>query len=269
MIKCKMVGGGFQHQNSVSINNKLPDEFMWVKNWDQDTTHDIEIYIDSYIKNNVGKSKQNRYAWVFESEEVCDIKWILNNIDAVCDSYELIFTHNRRLLDIGRNFVFMPANAFWIKKPELTKKNKLVSMIYSHKKSPYKGYVMRHHIADKYGDNIDLYGTGSSNPIDNKEEGLKDYMFSIAIENGKYNDYFTEKILDCFAMGTIPVYWGCDNIVNYFDGNGIMNISSIGRIEDLTEELYYSKIDAVKNNFNKIMRYQILEEWVLKYIKND
>ena len=33
---------------------------------------------------------------------------------------------------------------------------------------------------------------------ENKEVGLCDYMFSVVIENGIYETYFTEKILDCF-----------------------------------------------------------------------
>ncbi|MHA1661093.1 MAG: glycosyltransferase family 10 domain-containing protein [Promethearchaeota archaeon] len=259
MIKCKMVGGGFQHQNSVSINNRLPDDFIWIKN---NTKSDIEIYIDSSIRENIGKSKENKYAWVFESEKIFNIEWILNDIDSICGSYELIFTHNRRLLDFGRNFVFIPGNAFWIKTPEIAKKNKLVSMIYSNKLKT-EGHRKRKEIADKYKKNIDLYGRGV-NPIKHKEDGLRDYMFSIAVENGKYNDYFTEKILDCFAMGTIPVYWGCDNIDNYFDGNGIIKLSEDLKIEELNEELYYSKIKSIKNNFDKVMKYQILEEWVLK-----
>ena len=38
-----------------------------------------------------------------------------------------------------------------------------------------------------------------------KEDGLCDYMFSVAIENS--NQYFSEKLLDCFLTGTIPIYY--------------------------------------------------------------
>jgi hypothetical protein len=55
-------------------------------------------------------------------------------------------------------------------------------------------------------DRIDVYGRGISE-IPNKEVGLKDYMFSFAVENDTYDTYFTEKILDCFATGTIPYTW--------------------------------------------------------------
>ena len=58
-----------------------------------------------------------------------------------------------------------------------------------------------------------------------KEDGLCDYMFSVAIENGEYETYFTEKILDCFATGTIPVYLRAPDIENHFNMDGIITLS--------------------------------------------
>ena len=93
---------------------------------------------------------------------------------------------------------------------------------------------------------IDFYGSGCDNPIDFKVDGLKNYRFSIVIENSIESDYFTEKLLDCFLTGTIPIYWGTKNIENYFDINGVIfindesDLSSI--INNLTDELYNSKL---------------------------
>ena len=70
-----------------------------------------------------------------------------------------------------------------------------------------EGHVTRLDWVDRIGDQVDLYGRGFNEIVD-KEEGLCDYRFSVAIENGQYKTYFTEKILDCFATGTIPVYLG-------------------------------------------------------------
>ena len=46
----------------------------------------------------------------------------------------------------------------------------------------------------------------------NKSTSLCPFMYSIVIENDQYDDYFTEKITDCFSTGTIPVYYGTENI---------------------------------------------------------
>tara|TARA_Y100000592_G_C5474605_1_gene321516 strand:- start:208 stop:387 length:180 start_codon:yes stop_codon:yes gene_type:complete len=53
---------------------------------------------------------------------------------------------------------------------------------------------------------VEKYGSGAGNPIDKKEEGLTNYLFSLAIENSKIDNYFSEKLLDCFATSTIPIY---------------------------------------------------------------
>eukprot|EP00620_Florenciella_sp_RCC1587_P021099 CAMPEP_0182561832 /NCGR_PEP_ID=MMETSP1324-20130603/4262_1 /TAXON_ID=236786 /ORGANISM="Florenciella sp., Strain RCC1587" /LENGTH=60 /DNA_ID=CAMNT_0024774579 /DNA_START=220 /DNA_END=399 /DNA_ORIENTATION=+ len=49
-------------------------------------------------------------------------------------------------------------------------------------------------------------------------------MFHIAIENVKSNGYFTEKLLDCFLTRTVPLYWGCPNIGEYFEVEGMIII---------------------------------------------
>jgi hypothetical protein len=41
-----------------------------------------------------------------------------------------------------------------------------------------------------------------------KAAALRDYMFSIVIENAQVGRYFTEKLIDAIALGTVPVYWG-------------------------------------------------------------
>ena len=50
-------------------------------------------------------------------------------------------------------------------------------------------------------------------------------MFSIAIENSRNGCYFTEKILDCFTTRTVPIYWGCPDIGDYFDMNVIITFN--------------------------------------------
>ena len=45
---------------------------------------------------------------------------------------------------------------------------------------------------------------------------IKNYRFVICYENCKdIKGYITEKIFDCFAAGTIPIYWGASNIEEY------------------------------------------------------
>ena len=62
---------------------------------------------------------------------------------------------------------------------------------------------------------LGLYGRGF-NPIDDKFDGIAPYKYSIAMENYACEHYWTEKISDCFLSWTMPIYFGCTNILDYF-----------------------------------------------------
>ena len=53
-------------------------------------------------------------------------------------------------------------------------------------------------------------------PVQDKMGVIKNYRFVICYENCKdIKGYITEKIFDCFAAGTVPIYWGASNIEEY------------------------------------------------------
>ena len=91
--------------------------------------------------------------------------------------------------------------------------------------------------------------------MDIKSDGCNDFMFQIAIENGRLKNYFTDKILDCFITGTIPIYWGCPNIGDFFDERGIITFNTPDELkeilESLTKEKYRSMLEYAKINFEK------------------
>lgn len=260
MIKALMIGGGFQHQKAISINNKNSKNFEWVKDGD----HDVKIFIDEAIIDNIGKSKDKKYAFIFESRSIFVRDFIYSNYKILLDSYELIFTHDEDLLKLHENFVFIPANSFWINNLGIRKKTKLVSFITSNKNTTI-GHKKRFEIFNRLPRYVDTYGFNIS-PITTKEEGLEDYMFSICVENDKYNHYFTEKILDCFAVGTIPIYWGCPSIGNFFNKNGIIEYQDDFDFNTLSPELYYSKINFISENLEKIKQYEVLEDLIFDSI---
>jgi thermostable 8-oxoguanine DNA glycosylase len=106
--------------------------------------------------------------------------------------------------------------------------------------------------------NVDLYGVGIRE-VQGKIEGLRDYKFSIAIENGVHDNYFTEKILDCFLTGVIPIYRGCKNISEFFNTKGFLIFNTeeelLEIINNLTEQDYLSREEYIKENFEKAKQY--------------
>ena len=39
---------------------------------------------------------------------------------------------------------------------------------------------------------------------------------TISIENSSQMNYFSEKINDCYLYWSLPIYWGCPNISDFF-----------------------------------------------------
>jgi hypothetical protein len=139
----------------------------------------------------------------------------------------------------------------------------MISMISSNK-SFTEGQQNRLKWVERIGDQVDLYGRGI-NEIATKEEGLCDYMFSVVVENGVYESYFTEKILDCFATGTIPVYLGSPDIADHFNKDGIIELTDEFEVSD---EIYYSKMDAIKDNLERVKQIEVLEDFIyLNYLQ--
>jgi hypothetical protein len=78
-------------------------------------------------------------------------------------------------------------------------------------------------------------------------------MFHIAVENVNHNNWYTEKITDAFATKTIPIYWGCPNIGEFYDERGIIRFNTISElieiVNNLTPELYYEMKPYIENNY--------------------
>jgi len=241
-------------------------------NWNhQVKNNDVSFYVDqNSILNGVENKNDGKikYLWHLESPIINTnfIKIIEDNLEEVLDTYKLIFTYSDELLKLNPKFVFSPANGFWIENPKVYKKTKLISMI-SSSKTLSSLQQFRVNFAKTNTHKLDLYGD-MNKKIEKKELGLNDYMFSVCIENCEHDTYFTEKILDCFATGTIPIYKGTRKIINHFNEDGILFLDDID-IDNLNEDIYFSKIDSVIDNFERVLKYDVLEDWIYdKYIKN-
>lgn len=94
------------------------------------------------------------------------------------------------------------------------------------------------------------------------EHGSKDatfeYMFQFAIENCCSHGYFTEKIIDCFATCTVPIYLGAPDIGRYWNMDGIIALDVdnwVNQVNSLTPEDYRIRMGAIADNFERSKRY--------------
>ena len=266
--KFNLVGNTFNYSDAprCSVWGKESEHIEWVEEGGEGT-----FYIDSAIGIAFDDEvKGPKYAWILESAAILpQITEYARTVgkDKILDTFDTIFTHNQALLNISPKFKWVPAQGTWIKEPKVYDKSKMISMIASNK-NMCEGHRDRLEWVERLKDvdGIDFFGRGFDTEIDTKEEGLCDYMFSVAIENASYETYFTEKLLDCFATGTIPVYYGAPNIGDYFNKDGIIDLTDEF---DVSEELYYSKLDAVKDNLERTKKMEILEDFIWRNYFND
>jgi hypothetical protein len=269
MLKFNVVGGEGKvptgtYTNHSSVNGRcdVSDNLKYI-NWAFDGTGTSgTFYIDEFISAALNdNSSEKKYGWLLEGKAIIPHIYndVLQNLDSYINKFDMLFTSDKSIYDLHEKIKFVPANTLWVKDLNIYPKTKLLSMIASNKAWTH-GHQLRVATKDKMIGKADIFGNGF-NEIAKKEDGLKDYMFSIAIENSSYPTYFTEKILDCFATGTIPIYWGSPDIGDHFNANGIIMLDDFS-YEDLTPELYYSKLDAVKENFDLFKKYILLENYI-------
>lgn len=258
--KFNLVGNTFTHltdgNKGYSVHGKESKYIEWVK----DGSGEATFYIDSTLAQaQIDETSGPKYGWLLESKYITP--QIVDSVrmfpEQYLETFDLIFTHNQDLLKLDSKFKWVPAQGFWIKEPKVYEKSKMISMIASNKKM-CEGHRLRLQWVERLWGQVDMYGRGF-NEIALKEDGLCDYMFSIAIENGQYGTYFTEKLLDCFATGTIPVYLGAPDIGNYFNKDGIIDLTDEF---DVSDEIYYSKIDAIKDNLERAKKMEVLEDFI-------
>lgn len=273
--KIKAVGAPFDTEHS-SCSDIKPQNFDWTID-DADTVVHIDRGMFLLPDSNIPKEKI--YGWVCESRFIVpDVyNFLIDKHKVLFENYyNKIFTCDSDLLCLNPNFVYCPngSNYPWIKKNiwSVFNKYKLCSMFCSPKKIT-EGHMYRHQIARLGLDHgFDIYGGAHGTkrtvidpkaPWDSKYQGLVSYMFNIVIENGIYDSYWTEKITDCFATGTIPVYYGTKKILDFFDPDGIIFLEQ-GKeeeiIKNLSAELYNSKIEAIKNNFNAVKKIKLADD---------
>ncbi len=115
------------------------------------------------------------------------------------------------------------------------------------------------------------------------------YKFVIASENSIKDGYVTEKILNAFYSGAIPVYWGTEKVKDFFNPKSFIYVNDFDsfedcvdyinnmtekQIEDMSKEPIYNENNDIINLFNSeynkkgnptLNRYlTILKDFILK-----
>ncbi len=74
-------------------------------------------------------------------------------------------------------------------------------------------------------------------PVQDKKGFLKNYKFSLAFENTSSLGYCTEKLLEAFQAGTVPVYYGDPSVAQDFNGKAFINCHDYNSIDEVIEAI--------------------------------
>ena len=102
---------------------------------------------------------------------------------------------------------------------------------------------------------VDIGGNCKNNinrKITNKNEFFSDYKFSIAMENSRGDGYSSEKLVDSFLAGTIPIYYGDYLIDEFINPKTYILINGKNDIENKIE--YIKRIDMDDKLYLDIMK---------------
>lgn len=252
------------------------------------------IFLDYPSSSNFNLDKLHKnaelYLILLESENIKKDNWDKTNHKY----FKKVFTWNQNLVDNIKYFDLKLSNKVPKDfKIEINSERKFCINISGNKKNndPNELYSERRKIIKWFNKNhpsdFDLYGFGWDKfcfgyplgrlnrfnfltkllkprlkfyrgSVDSKYSVLKNYTFSVCFENIKSTPgYITEKIFDCFFCGTIPIYWGPEEITDFIPSSCFIDIREFNNYDELynymknmTDERYKEYLQAIEDFVN-------------------
>lgn len=185
------------------------------------------------------------------------------------DRFSMVITWDDDLID-DEKFVKFHYPVMYKMKKEIVpfQEKKLLCMICRNKSSDYPDeiYSLRRRAIEHFENSgeFDLYGYGwegagllcYQGSIPDKYKVLREYRFSLCFENTQnINGYITEKIFDCFHVGSIPVYLGASNVTDYIPKECFIDLRDFKSFDDLHQYLKCMDINEYQNYLLNIRRF--------------
>jgi hypothetical protein len=234
-------------------NSFSPDLDLYFEN-------QVDLYIDKLSVTN--KSSIN-ILWLCEPDSISNLK---KDLKKFANEYDYILTFDDEVLSEYKKSILHLQASTWVKDIDYSPKEFNISTIVGNKMQA-PGHILRQkvwHKQDKIKTPKNFYVSSFGAPVEcfgnpTLEGDSKDCMFysqfHITIENCAINNYFSEKILDCFISKTVPIYWGCSNIGNFFNQKGIIIFSNINECiencNNIQEDVYEKMLPYIEENYVK------------------
>lgn len=101
------------------------------------------------------------------------------------------------------------------------------------------------------------YKNNISGSVKDKKAFLSQYKFNIAFENCSHDGYATEKIMEAFAAGVVPIYYGDPRIAEDFNPKAFVNAHDFTTFEAMIEHI--KEIDANDDLYLQMLNEPIIQ----------
>jgi hypothetical protein len=143
-------------------------------------------------------------------------------------------------------------------------KSRLISTVCSTKQQKHTLHHKRYDFTQKLKaaiPELDVFGRGVK-PMKDKAEAIDPYRYHIAIENHRCDHHWTEKVSDAFLGWSLPLYYGCTNLKEYFPEDSFIEIDinnlpeTVSIIRNLLHSDEYEKrLPAIIKSRNLILNH--------------
>ncbi len=234
--------------------------------WDRERRRGLTVYTDQYLTDRVLRRRGPKIAWLLEPEAIDPrpYAWIRRHHGRFLQ----VWTHDEALGVPNARWV--PQAGTWIAAGDraIHPKTRVCSFIAS-SKATTRGHRLRQEVRARLPASVDAYGRGFVE-LAKKVDGLRAHAFSIAIENCAVDTYFTEKLVDCFLTGTVPVYWGSRAVGRHFDAAGVLAFDDVDELLDVVAGLdlaaYARMRPAVEENFARARAFTCAEQVAVRHL---
>lgn len=236
-----------------------PTHFEWVEGPGEPVTFYTDTRLDEVVQD-----PGRKVAWLIEPPGAGRTHY--QRALSLHEQFEHVLTYNA--LNSEPNYLFYPLGGSWIQSEDwaIYPKKRGVSLMVTDKRT-MPGHRLRRRIHNEFP--LDAYGRGV-NPVDSKLEALAEYRYSVVVESYSLNYYFSEKLVDCLACGTIPIYWGCPGIDRFFEMDGIIQFETASELDYIllhvaSDSDYRGRLDAIRANLELAWGYTCAEDWIYRH----
>lgn len=247
--------------SDFNIMSRFIRNYITEKNFDPkfiityEEDYDILLVFNSYDRSKIKVSKERVLGFIMEPS------WSHNWDRSIVDYCGKVFFHDLSIIPLHPSFIEHPALMLYHSFNHLKDfendfpKTKKISMVVRNFQSYQLNHLYNFRInlvqsilqtnlpIDIFGKGWNITDRRIKGEVSNKSDALKDYEFSIAIENSREKGYVSEKFFDCILCNTVPIYFGAPNIQEVYP-DAFINIDAsnvISQLEQILKNEKYSK----------------------------